>query len=38
MVFDENGSPIGPSKKAAQKGIGQVLLSRVIMAAPGMSK
>lgn len=37
-MFDNDGNPIGPSKKAAQKGIAQVVLSRIIMAAPGMSK
>lgn len=36
VVFDENGNPVGKSKKAAVKGITQVVISRVAMAAPGM--
>ncbi|XP_015771088.1 PREDICTED: sideroflexin-2-like [Acropora digitifera] len=36
VVFDENDNPLGKSKKAAVKGITQVVISRVAMAAPGM--
>lgn len=36
LVFDENNNPIGKSKKAAVKGITQVVISRITMAAPGM--
>ncbi|XP_071946954.1 sideroflexin-2-like [Antedon mediterranea] len=35
-VYDENGKELGKSKKAAQKGISQVVISRITMAAPGM--
>ncbi|KAM9426196.1 sideroflexin-2 isoform 1-T4 [Pholidichthys leucotaenia] len=35
-VTDENGNQLGHSKKAAIKGITQVVVSRVTMAAPGM--
>ena len=38
VVFDENDNPVGKSKKAAVKGITQVVVSRVAMAAPGMSE
>ena len=38
VVFDENNNPVGKSKKAAVKGITQVVISRVTMAAPGMSE
>ncbi|XP_020628078.1 sideroflexin-2-like [Orbicella faveolata] len=36
VVFDENNNPVGKSKKAAAKGITQVVISRITMAAPGM--
>ncbi|XP_033098432.1 sideroflexin-2-like [Anneissia japonica] len=35
-VYDEHGTELGKSKKAAQKGIRQVVISRITMAAPGM--
>uniref|UniRef100_A0A8D0BJP3 Sidoreflexin n=1 Tax=Salvator merianae TaxID=96440 RepID=A0A8D0BJP3_SALMN len=35
-VTDENDNPLGKSKKAAVKGITQVVISRITMAAPGM--
>lgn len=35
-VTDENGNQLGQSKKAAAKGIAQVVISRITMAAPGM--
>ncbi|KAJ3608529.1 hypothetical protein NHX12_025576 [Muraenolepis orangiensis] len=35
-VTDENGKELGHSKKAAVKGISQVVFSRITMAAPGM--
>lgn len=35
-VSDENGNEIGKSRLAAVKGISQVILSRILMAAPGM--
>ncbi|XP_034049664.1 sideroflexin-2 [Thalassophryne amazonica] len=35
-ITDENGNKLGHSKKAAVKGITQVVISRVTMAAPGM--
>ena len=37
-MFDEDKNPVGKSKKAASKGITQVVISRVTMAAPGMSE
>uniref|UniRef100_A0A8C7DKY3 Sideroflexin 2 n=1 Tax=Oncorhynchus kisutch TaxID=8019 RepID=A0A8C7DKY3_ONCKI len=36
-LTDENGNKLGHSKKAAVKGITQVVISQVTMAAPGMS-
>ncbi|XP_065648635.1 sideroflexin-2 isoform X2 [Hydra vulgaris] len=35
-VYDENGAEVGFSKNAAYKGIMQVCVSRITMAAPGM--
>ncbi|CAK8671381.1 unnamed protein product [Clavelina lepadiformis] len=35
-VTDADGNELGLSKKCAERGISQVLLSRVLMAAPGM--
>jgi hypothetical protein len=37
-VFDEEGNLVGDSKKAAKKAVTQVVISRNIMAAPGMCK
>lgn len=37
-MYDENGEEMVTSKAAAAKGITQVVTSRIIMAAPGMSK
>ncbi|XP_064616341.1 sideroflexin-2-like [Liolophura sinensis] len=36
-VFDENGNKITESRYAAVKGISQVVASRIVMAAPGMT-
>uniref|UniRef100_A0A8C9VST6 Sidoreflexin n=1 Tax=Scleropages formosus TaxID=113540 RepID=A0A8C9VST6_SCLFO len=36
-ITDENGNRLGHSQKAAVKGITQVVISRVTMAAPGMT-
>lgn len=36
VITDEEGNPIGRSRKCAAKGISQVVLSRITMAAPGM--
>lgn len=35
-VCDASGQPVGTSRLAAAKGIGQVVFSRVVMAVPGM--
>lgn len=35
-VQDENGNNVGKSRLAAGKGITQVVISRIVMAAPGM--
>ena len=37
MMYDENDNELVKSRAAATKGIAQVLTSRIIMAAPGMS-
>lgn len=36
-VTDENGNKLGESKQAAKSAISQVLLSRILMAVPGMT-
>ncbi|XP_049864664.1 sideroflexin-2 [Schistocerca gregaria] len=36
-VYDENGNKIAKSKIAAAKGISQVVISRIVMCAPGMT-
>mgnify|MGYP001798566017 CR=1 FL=1 len=38
MMYDENDNELVKSRAAATKGIAQVLTSRIIMAAPGMSE
>jgi len=35
-LIDKNGNPVGESKIAAQRGIASVVVSRVLMASPGM--
>lgn len=35
-MTDENNNPLGESRKAAVKGITQVVVSRITIAAPGM--
>ncbi|BFY98630.1 hypothetical protein BsWGS_01670 [Bradybaena similaris] len=35
-IFDENGNRVGESSRAASKAISQVVISRIIMAMPGM--
>ena len=37
-VFAEDGERLGDSKAAARKGISQVVISRILMASPGMGK
>ena len=37
-MYDENGNELGKSHKAAYKSIAQVCTSRIVIAAPGMSK
>ena len=37
-IVDENDNPLGESKKTAKRAIAQVVVSRIIMAMPGMSK
>jgi len=37
-VYDENKNLLGESQLAARQGISAVVLSRIVMSAPGMSK
>lgn len=37
-VFDEQGNKVGQSKEAAKKAIREVVVSRIVMASPGMRK
>lgn len=37
-VTDENGNRLGESANAAQQAIAQVVISRILMAAPGMGE
>ncbi|XP_030842117.1 sideroflexin-2 [Strongylocentrotus purpuratus] len=36
VIYDDQGKEVGKSRKAAVKGISQVVFSRIFMAAPGM--